>query len=359
MENQEKLLFTPFTLKGKTVKNRLMVPPMVRFWRDRKDGHAEAADAAHYSAFAKGGFGLIVVEATCIRPGGELNACELGAYDDAYIEDLSSIAAAIKAEGAVAILQLHHAGLIAIGEDNVSASDALLESRGLNVKPSRAHGASEEEIEDLIRCFAAAARRAEQAGFDGVELHGCHSYLISQFLSRNLNRREDRYGKPEQFALDVIARVKETVSDAFIVGIRLGAFEPTLKEGLRHAGAMEAAGIDYISVSYGFSILHAPEKPEGYPFIDVIYGAEEIKKAVSVPVFAVRSIVSAEQAEAILEKTRVDGVLIGRGALVNPNWPKDALAGTDTGRCMQCPVCYFRRHRENCPGRDAYEKNRR
>lgn len=342
-------LFSPFPLKGKTVKNRLIVPPMVRYMRDNCEGFVDEGDVVHYSEFARGGFGAVIVEATCIDPMGRLHPRQLGIWDDTFLPGLQRLSDAIHRHGALALLQIHHAGLLSHTQQPLSASPYVCDHRGKHFVSREMRA---EEIRETTERFASAARRAERAGFDGVEIHGCHNYLLSQFLSSRINRRRDVYGQQrEKFPLAVAQAVKAAVSRDFIVGIRLGAFEPSLEEGLHFAKVFAAAGLDFLNVSYGFSLDHSPTKPEGYPFAEAIYGAQEIKKCVDIPVFAVNSITDPTMAEDALRLSGADAICIGRGALVNPAWALDAMEGRSTGRCFHCPECHWRGDLPRCPGR--------
>lgn len=142
------------------------------------------------------------------------------------------------------------------------------------------------------------------------------------------------------------------------MGIRLGVFEPGLTDGIAHAKWLDAKGIDFLDLSYGFGFEMDKEKPEDFPLADVIYGAARVREAVSAPVFAVYGIQSAEQAQLALELTDADMIDVGRGTLVNYNWPKDAQAGRDTGRCLYCPQCMWRVDPDRCAGRKLLKKTK-
>lgn len=132
-----------------------------------------------------------------------------------------------------------------------------------------------EEIQKIEGDFIEAARRAYEAGYDGVELHGCHNYLLCQFFNRRVNRRTDLYNAEDmQIVKNIIDGIRKVTPPEFVVGIRLGAFEPEISDGVAHAKKLEAMGIDFINVSYGFDKEAVREKPQGYPFAEAIYGAE-------------------------------------------------------------------------------------
>ena len=190
------------------------------------------------------------------------------------------------------------------------------------------------------------------------QFHACHSYLISQFLNRKVNRRDDLYGQhPELFALEIIHGIRQQTPPDFVIGIRLGGFEPTLADGIEYARIFEESGVDFLDISYGFVQESTPTVPKDYPFKDIIYAAQKIKEAVSIPVFAVNGINSPELADEILEKTNVDMVDIGRGTLVNYNWANDAKAGRDVGTCLYCKTCMWRVDPMKCPGKLKHQRN--
>lgn len=353
---KDSLLFTSLSLKGRSMKNRLILPPMVKYSRKNSDGFVEAEDLLHYETPARSGMGAIIVEATCVDPEGRLHPHQLGIWDDAFLPGLSHLSTAIRKHGALALIQIHHAGLLSYTAQPLSSSPCSCDNRGRHFT---AREMTQPEISATIQNFAEAARRAEAAGFDGVEIHCCHHYLISQFLSSRVNHRSDIYGqRREQLALEVLSAVKNAVTKNFIVGVRLGAFEPTLEDGLYYAKTLAAAGADFLNISYGAFFDHSPEKPADYPYVEAIYGAQEIKRCVDIPVFAVNSITSAQMAEDVLQTTGVDGVCVGRGVLVNPNWAADAMADRDTGRCFHCSLCHWRGDLPLCPGRIELESRR-
>jgi 2,4-dienoyl-CoA reductase-like NADH-dependent reductase (Old Yellow Enzyme family) len=340
-------------IRGITVKNRICMPPCVLFGLGGESGIPEEAHAAHYRRMARGGAGLIIQEATCVDSSGKLYPGQLGLWSDTQIPGHRSITDAVHAEGVPIMIQLHHAGVAGIQPDGMfCASDYRLMHNG-RLKQGRAM--TEADIKTVRKAFADAAVRASLAGYDGVELHGCHGYLICQFYNRRVNRRDDAYGRrPGLFALEVYRDVRAAVPDRFAVGIRLGAFEPALADGIVHAQELCAEGIDFIDVSYGFPGEAEPFKPEGFPYQEAIYAAGEIKRQVTCPVFAVNGIRSAADARGVLSQTGVDMAGIARGMLVNPNWANDARAGRDTGRCLDCAACCWRSDRAKCPGRKRY-----
>ncbi len=349
-----RLLFEPLKLRNLTIKNRIAVPPMVVYrWAD-DTGYVTDRHIEHYRELAQGGAGLIIQEATCIARDGRLADSQLGIWEDGQIEGLKKITDAVHRHGTPILVEIHHAGAFGLLADAVCPSDITCTVRE-EIRQARAM--TLEELHTLQQAFADAAVRAAHAGYDGVELHACHNYLISQFLNREVNRRTDAYGaNPALFALEIIREIRRRTPASFIIGIRLGAFEPTLADGIANAVKFAENGGDFLDVSYGFDQRSEPFKPENYPFSDRIYAAAEIKKHVSVPVFAVGEITSAQLAEQIRGETGVDMVDIGRGSLVNPNWANDAQAGHDTGSCLYCRTCMWRIDADKCPGRLSFNR---
>ena len=350
-------LFTSWKMGTLEVKNRICVPPMVCFGWSDDSGMVTEKNVNHYRAIARGGAGLVIQEATCISKEGRLSLDQLGIWEDGQIPGLKKIAEAVHEEGVPIIVQIHHAGVIAAPESRVCPSEYTCVHKGIE-KHGRELTVS--EIHEIEEEFIQAARRAFEAGYDGVELHGCHSYLLSQFMNRRVNQRTDEYGQdPMRIVERILEGIRRITPETFLVGIRLGAFEPELSDGIAHAKWLEEHGIDFIDVSYGFEFEDHREKPEGYPFAEAVYGAKKIKEAVSGPVFAVYGIQNGEQAEAALEDTGVDMVDIGRGVLVNYSWANDVKDGRDPGRCLYCPTCMWRVDPAKCAGRLLHERRKK
>lgn len=355
-----KSLFEQLILKNLTITNRICVPPMVCFnWSD-ESGIVSDKHVAHYKAIAQGGPGLIIQEATCIDPVGRLAASQLGIWSDDHIPGLKRIVDVVHAEGVPILVQIHHAGIMGLTNPAPCPSAYEFERRDFVQKGAEM---TLEEIAELRRNFAAAARRAQKAGYDGVELHGCHSYLLCQFMNSRVNKRTDKYADGMVLVEEILQDVREATGPDFIVGIRLGIFEPRLADGIAHAKRLAELGIDFLDLSYGFGPESDCEKPEDFPLADIIYGAGRVKAALveagaDVPVFAVYGIQSAEQAQQALDLTDADMIDVGRGVLVNYDWAKDAKEGRDTGKCLYCSTCMWRVDAAQCAGRKLLQKKR-
>ncbi len=347
-----KQLFESFKIKGLEIKNRVCVPPMVCFNFSDGKGNVTDKNVEHYKSVAKGGFGLVIVEATVVSEQGMLHSSQLGLWNDSQIDGHKRIVEAVHSENTPVVLQVHHAGVMSPREDRVSSFE-------YNLNGNQARALTFEEIVEIENHFADTALRAQKAGYDGVELHGAHNYLITQFMNSRVNKRTDAYGEDRAlFVKNIVKKIRAKVGEDFVVGIRMGVFEPTLQDGVNHAKIFESIGIDFLNVSGGFRFEADPEKPDDFPLDHLIYGAGEVKKAVNIPVFAVYEINSKQKAEQTLELTNVDMVCIGRGVLVNYNWANDAKENKDVGKCLYCPNCFWRSNHEKCPGRILYNRNK-
>lgn len=322
------MLNDPLKIRNITVKNRFAIPPMVCFFRAGENGTVSEFNVDHYRQLAEGGAGLIIVEATAITPRARLHETELGLWEDSQIDGFRRITDVIHANGAKAFIQLVHAGGNGIDPeaDAPSTMDYWEGIRGIEMSP--------ETIRKAIDDFVSASLRAKKAGFDGVEIHGCHGYLVSCFFSRTRNHREDEWGRDRTlFARQILCAVREACGPDFVVGIRLGAFEPTLDDGLAHAKAI-ADVTDFLDVSYGADSKAI--KPEGFLCSPAVYGAMKIKEELpEMPVFGVHGINSAEDAENALA-TGIDMVDVAHACLVDPAFPKHVLSGEPAGQCLNC-----------------------
>lgn len=342
-------LFEPYTLKNHTIKNRIVMPPMVCFgWTDDK-GFVSEKHIRHYEAIAQSGTGLIIVEATCVNKSGRLSNTQLGIWSDEHIEGLNRIAEVCHKHDAVVLIQIHHAGFLT---PKTVAEPSLAPSEMVNEKIN-ARALTIDEIKELQNDFVSAAARAEKAGFDGIELHGAHSYLINQFMSPVTNKRTDEYGGGlsgrSRFAVEIIKDIKEVVHQDFIIGCRMGGNEPLLEEGIQVAKAYEAAGVDILHISSGIRGGVTPSAPEGFPYHWIVYNGTEIKKHVNVPVIVVFDIRTPERAAYLVDNGLADFTAIGKGQLADHYWTKHAMEKQDIVSCLKCPKCSWYTNGENCP----------
>lgn len=332
-------LFQPFKLKDLSLRNRIAVPPMCQYMAI--DGVVNDWHQVHYPALARGGAGLLIVEATAVSPEGRITPGCTGLWNDTQAEALAPIAAAIKAAGAVPGIQLAHAGRKASanrpweGDDHIAENDA----RGwATIAPSAlAFGANLPQVpkamtlEDIARVradFVAAAKRARDAGFEWLELHFAHGYLGQSFFSVHANQRDDAYGgsfdNRSRFLLETLAAVREVWPEHLPLTARFGVIEydgrdeETLAESIELTRNFKRGGLDLLSVSVGFSTLQA-KVPWAPAFLAPI--AARVRQEASLPVAAAWGIDTPQLADSTVANGQLDLVMVGRAHLANPHWP--------------------------------------
>lgn len=344
-------LFTPQKIKHLEIKNRIVLPPMVCFGSSEDGNFVSEKNINHYEAVAKGGSGLIIVEAAAVSKDGRLSVDQLGIWDDKFIEGLSKIVKVCHENSTKVFIQIHHAGLKApkaVNEDTISSSDYIdgnLSAREL----------TQNEINQIHQDFVAGAIRAQKAGFDGIELHGAHGYLFTQFFSNKVNKRRDDYGGNLDHRLkivrDIFKDIKDHVRDDFIIGIRMGCNENDLETSIDMAKRFEDMGMDFLHISTGFD--NTPIDiglPPDFPCNWIVYGATKIKEKVNIPVIAVNGIKKPEQARYLIDHNLVDFVAIGRGQLADPNFVNH-IKEDSIVNCLGCKPCGWFTKADNCPKR--------
>jgi 2,4-dienoyl-CoA reductase-like NADH-dependent reductase (Old Yellow Enzyme family)/thioredoxin reductase len=338
---QLKHLFAPVRLGRMEVRNRLVMPPMsVNFGVDGQ-GVVTERHWAYLAARARAGTGLIVVGGGAVHPDGLDLPRMPPVWDDRFITGLSRLAAEVKAHGARIGMQLLHGGRQAFHGRRVAPSPLPSLAVVKGVPRELTLG----DIRELVHCHAEAARRCREAGFDFVEIHAAHGYLISEFLAPNANRRQDEYGgsfeNRTRFLLEILAAVKQRCGPDFPVGVRYNGEDYvaggwTLAEAVRLAPMLEAAGADWLHVSagvYGSFPVTIPSMFE--PFGCFAHLAEAVKRAVSAPVIAVGRIKDPVLADRLIAEGRADLVAMGRAHLVDP----DLAAKASQGRLGELKPC--------------------
>ena len=335
-------LFTPFQLKDVTLRNRIAVPPMCQY--SATDGLTNDWHLSHYAGLARGGAGLVIVEATAVSPEGRITPSCTGLWNDEQAVGMARIAAAIQAGGAVPGIQIAHAGRKASanrpweGDDHIPEGDA----RGWpllapSAKPFGAHLPKVPEAmttDDIARVqadFVAAARRARDAGFQWLELHFAHGYLAQSFFSVHANQRTDAYGNDVigrgRFLLETLAAVREVWPADLPLTARFGVIEydgndaQTLDESIQLVRAMREGGLDMLNVSVGFSTPDA-QIPWGPAFLAPV--AERVRREAGLPVASSWGIDDPVIANRVVETGQMDLVMVGRAMLANPHWPMQA-----------------------------------
>ena len=343
-------LFQPFKLKDVTLRNRIAVPPMCQYMAT--DGVVNDWHRVHYPAIARGGAGLVIVEATAVSPEGRISPNCTGLWNNAQAAALAPIAASIKAAGAVPGIQIGHAGRKASanrpweGDDHIAADDA----RGWpTISPSAtAFGANLPKVpramtvEDIARVradFVAAARRALEAGFEWLELHFAHGYLAQSFFSVHANQRDDAYGgsfdNRSRFLLETLQAVRKVWPEHLPLTARFGVLEydgrdeETLAESIELTRQFKREGLDLLSVSVGFSTPSA-NIPWAPAFLAPI--AERVRREAGLPVASAWGIDNPATADATVRDGQLDLVMIGRAHLANPHWPLQAARALNVER---------------------------
>jgi 2,4-dienoyl-CoA reductase-like NADH-dependent reductase (Old Yellow Enzyme family) len=344
-------LFSNFSIKGTTLKNRIVFPPVVCFHYAGDDGIVTDRNVEHYRLLAAGSAGIIITEATAVLQEGRLAPFQLGIWSDEHITGMSRIASAVKAEGSLALLQIHHAGLLTNGQVSAVAKAPSVDSDN-----PRSEELTMEEIASVKTSFINAAIRAKSAGYQGIELHGAHGYLLNQFASSMFNRRTDDYGGTHvnnlRLATGIIEGIRKKCGEDFIIGYRMGANSPTLDDGIAIARHLESAGVDILHVSHGGHLQNLPRTPKGFDYNWIVFSGTEVKKQVSIPVIAVNEIKTPERAAWLIENELVDFVALGRPQLADPFWARHVQHNEPVNECLSCrPKCRWYEDSSHCPAR--------
>jgi len=324
-------LFTPLTLRGLTLRNRILMPPMCMYSAE-PDGIATDWHLSHYHARAQGGVGLILMEATAVEPRGRISINDLGLWDDTQIAPLARMAKLVHAEGAALGVQLGHAGRKAWSAERGFGSETPVAPSAVayNDESNTPHALTLDEIDALVERWQAAAQRAQAAGLDVIEIHAAHGYLIHEFLSPLANHRDDTYGgdlpNRMRFLLHVVEAVRAVWPTEKPLCVRVSAHDwveggLTLDDTVDVARALREHGVDLIHCSGGgMSGARPPSVGPGY----MIPFAERVRREVGIPTAAVGLITAPELADAIIRNGQADLVALGRELLRHPHWALDA-----------------------------------
>ncbi|WP_459615093.1 NADH:flavin oxidoreductase/NADH oxidase [Bordetella sp. 2513F-2] len=341
------LLFTPFRLRGLRLRNRVVVSPMQMY--GVRDGRVGDWHLAHIGRFALGGAGLILMEATAVCPEGRSTVHDNGLWCDSQIEGYSRITALARAAGAAIGIQLQHAGRKAscqapwdgfgpLGQADAARGETPwtawgVTGEGWSEDYPRAHAITEPDIDYLLQCYTAAAQRADRAGFDVVEVHAAHGYLLHSFLSPLSNHRRDRHGGSlaarAAFPLAVARAVRSAWPADKPLLMRISAVDGvgigwSMDDSIALAGMLKDAGVDAIDCSSGGMRLptraHLLPRSPGFQ----VPLAAALRRETGMPTLAVGLIREPSMAEAIIAEGQADLVALGREMLWNPNWPLHA-----------------------------------
>ena len=343
-------LFEPLPIGPATAPNRIIHAPMSVCYGDEA-GFVTRPQIEHYARRARGGAGTVITENFAVSVSGRQMPRQTLVSTDAHVPGLAELAGAIRAEGALAMVQLVHAGRYAGPWDVYEQARRLAPSAvPFELMPGRVVTPQEitpEEIATAIEEFGRAAELCERAGFDGVDVHGAQGFLISEFLSPSMNRRTDAWGgsfdNRVRFALEVVREVRRRTSPGFVVGFHLmtdelveGGWSP--KDAAQLAPLLVAEGVQFFfAIPATFETLRLPANLGLYGRL--MYGvrdAAELKQAVDVPVVANGRLGDPTDAVGVLERGDADAIGLARPLFVDPDWPRKVAAG-DVGGVQTCP----------------------
>lgn len=342
-------LFSTFDIGHLHLRNRIVMAPLGNNLSN-EDGTVSDRALAYYAERAKGGAGLIITESSPTSKFSRHRAKCICAYDDSFLPGLKRLVEVVHSYGTAIALQLIHAGRMVDSE--LTGTPPVAPSPVPRWPDAPVPKALEiEEIYEIIGDFGSEARRAKEAGFDAVEIHGAHGYLIHDFLSPRINKRKDAYGgtseKRLRFAIEVVRRVREEVGPSYPIIFRLSAKEYVeggydLNESLDWCKELEREGVNVIHITGGtnetlLAGVHAVS-PMMFPLAYHAASAEAVKRVVKIPVIAVGRINHPSVAEQILRKGQADLVSVGRAFLADPHWPAKAARGEED-RIRQCVAC--------------------
>ena len=333
-------LFSPLTIKNTTLKNRIVMSPMCMYSSHNGDGKVQNWHVTHYTSRAVGQVGLLIVEATAVAPQGRISNFDLGIWDDVHIEGLKTIVDRCHEHGAKVGIQLAHAGRKATVDGEILAPSAIAFSEKFKIPKEMGIN----DIQETITAFQNGARRAKEAGFDVIEIHAAHGYLINEFLSPLTNKREDQYGGSSvnryRILKEVLDAVKKEWDGPLFVRVSANDYHPeglSIENYLEFAKDMKNQGVDLIDCSSGGLIPGVTI--DVYPGYQVQY-SEKIKSAAQIQTGAVGLITSSLHAEEILKSGRADLIFIARELLRNPYWPY--AAAKELNAAIEPPKQYDR-----------------
>jgi 2,4-dienoyl-CoA reductase-like NADH-dependent reductase (Old Yellow Enzyme family) len=318
----------PIIIRGNTIKNRIVMEPMYTFSFHGDDGFFYGSEhIAHYTARAKGGAGLIIIQGTSVF--GAVNGTEK--WSEGNTKVLHQIAKNCHEYGAAVMIQLSC--------ENVEINDLTLT-----------------DIHTMQRDMVKAAVTAYKLGFDGAEFHFAHGYTLCKFLDAAKNLRTDDYGSNVEYRAAILTQIlpeiREKTGEHFILGVRMGEYQPESSDGIAAAKLFESAGIDLLNISFG---LKRPEKPvpQGFPCSAITFSGCRVRKEVHIPVIAVNEIRTADQANYLVEQDYIDLVGIGKAMLTDPDFANHVLNGEHVNPCHGCKDCRWFTDHLKCPGLKA------
>jgi 2,4-dienoyl-CoA reductase-like NADH-dependent reductase (Old Yellow Enzyme family) len=355
-------LFSPFKLKALTLRNRIVVSPMCQYMA--ANGVLNNWHKTHYAMLARGGAGLVIVEATAVSPEGRITPGDAGLWNDVQTAGMAEVADAVKSAGAVPGIQLAHAGRKAgcaapwnggapLAQDDPQAWRPVAPSAVPYVEGSEyvPDGLTVSGIRRIQQDFAAAARRAKDAGFQWIELHFAHGFLAQSFLSKQVNKRDDAYGgtleNRARFLVETVKAVREVWPDALPLTARLGVADfsgaggVSVEEAVQVLVWLKKAGLDLVDVSLAMTVP-GESIPWGQNML--LPYVEQIRAATGLAVATSWMITSTHDADGFVRDGKLDLVYVGRPLLANPHWPYQAareLGIDDPASLLPTPYAFW------------------
>lgn len=344
---------SPIKIGSKIIKNRITMAPTVKFYAG-EDGMVTDEFVKHYEERAKHGCGLIVLEATCVAKEGRLAPSQLGLWCDEQIEGHSKITEAVHKYGTLIIPQIHFGGLGTHPECGPMVSPSKVTwNNGFG--EAEAVELTTDDIKRIVGQFIDAAIRAKKAGYDGVQLHACHAYLINDFAS-NVNKRTDEYGgsveNKARFGCEIIEGIRKACGEDFIISARISGADPTVRESIEVAECYVVAGCDYLQVSCGIAEFEDVPYSENLPYNKIaalgVHMHEHFKGRI--PVSTVNGFRDVEKVRYMFEHDLIDTIDLGCGLLADPAFSEAILDDAPYVKCFNCPNCAFGPgHTHPCP----------
>lgn len=337
---------SPIQIGSFTLKNRITFAPTVKFDFTDDSGVANERLATHYIERAKGGCGLICVEAVAVTPAGRFCKTHMGFWSDEQIAGHKVITEGCHKYGAVVIVQLNHTGYTANPECGPAIGPSVVKRNGFHGVYTT-HEMSVDEIKTMQKAYIDAACRAKDAGYDGIQFHGCHGYLINQFMSPSTNFRTDEYGgnaeNRARFCSEMIREVRSLCGADFLISVRTSGYDCSLEDVIAVAEEYVKAGCDYLQVSNGLTSLETLASYKDERVSDIqslgVYFKEHFNGRV--PVSCVGGLNEPEQILYLLEQDYVDTVDVARAILADPEFANAVIERKEFTKCYGCKACQY------------------
>lgn len=346
MENTMVKVDSPIKIGSHTLRNRITFAPTVKFDFTDDSGKANEKLISHYVERAKGGTGLICVEATAVTPGGRFCKTHMGLWEDGQIDGHKAITEGCHKYGAVVIIQLNHTGYTANPECGPAIGPSAIKRNSFRGEYTTIE-MSLNEIHEMQQAFIDAAVRAQKAGYDGVQLHGCHGYLINQFMAPSANLRTDEYGgsveNRARFCSEIIRKIRELCGPDFLISVRTSGYDNDVNDAIMVAEEYVKAGCEYLQVSNGLTSLETLKPFHDEKVSDIQSLGAYFKEHFNgrIPVSCVGGLNEPVQIKYLIENGYVDTVDVARAILADPDFANAVINDTSYTKCFGCKACQF------------------